>query len=334
MSAPDSTLPDQGAPDYRSLEQAAEWFATLGDEDVSAAEHEAWRRWLEANPRHRRAWDYVESVGRRFGRLRADGDPDLAGGALDRVREHRLSRRQALKGLAVLATGGALGWAGWRHSPLPELAWAWRADYHTPVGGRRALTLDDGTRVWLNTNSALNVDFDRRRRRLTLVAGEVLVDTGADPRPLWLATGAGELRPLGTRFRVRRDGDGTEVAVYQGAVRVRAAASGAERTVPAGRRTRFDGRRIAPLVDADPARQAWTRGLLIAEERPLGELVAELARYRHGHLAVDPAVAGLPVMGTYPLDDTDRALAMLEAALPVRVRRRLPWWVTLEPAAD
>ncbi|HCE39628.1 MAG TPA: iron dicitrate transport regulator FecR, partial [Alcanivorax sp.] len=104
MSAPDPTLPDQGAPDYRSLEQAAEWFATLGDEDVSAAEHEAWRRWLEANPRHRRAWDYVESVGRRFGRLRADGDPDLAGGALDRVREHRLSRRQALKGLAVLAT--------------------------------------------------------------------------------------------------------------------------------------------------------------------------------------------------------------------------------------
>ncbi len=62
--------------------------------------------------------------------------------------------------------------------------------------------------------------------------------------------------------------------------------------------------------------------------------MAELARYRHGHLAVDPAVAGLPVMGTYPLDDTDRALAMLEAALPVRVRRRLPWWVTLEPAAD
>ncbi|MBF5056826.1 anti-FecI sigma factor FecR [Alcanivorax sp. 521-1] len=325
---------DPAGPDYHSLEQAAEWFATLGDDDVSAAEREAWRCWLEANPRHRRAWDYVESVGRRFGRLRDDGDPHLAGGALDRAREQRLSRRQALKGLAVLATGGALGWAGWRHSPLPELARAWRADYRTPVGGRRALVLDDGTGLWLNTNSALNVDYDADRRRLTLVAGEVLVDTGADPRPLWLTTGDGELRPLGTRFRVRREEGDTEVAVYQGAVRVRAADSGAERTVPAGRRTRFDGRHIAPLASADPARLAWTRGLLIAEERPLGELVAELARYRHGHLAVDPAVAGLPVMGTYPLDDTDRALAMLEAALPVRVRRRLPWWVTLEPAAD
>ncbi|MFP1678100.1 FecR domain-containing protein [Alloalcanivorax sp. C16-2] len=322
------------APDYHSLEQAAEWFAVLGDEGVSPAQREAWRRWLEASPRHQRAWDYVEAVGRRFGRLRADGDPALAGGALERLRGERLSRRQALKGLAVLATGGVLGWAGWRHSPLPELARAWRADYHTPVGGRRALVLDDGTRVWLNTNSALNVDFDRQRRRLTLVAGEVLVDTGADPRPLWLRTGAGELRPLGTRFQVRREGATTELAVYQGAVRVHTAGSGAERTVPAGHRTRFDGERIAPLDTADPARQAWTRGLLVAEERPLGGLVAELARYRHGHLAVDPAVAHLPVMGTYPLDDTDRALAMLEAALPVRVRRRLPWWVTLEPVAD
>ena len=321
-------------PDYHSLEQAAEWFAVLGDEEASQAQREDWRRWLEASPRHRRAWDYVEAVGRRFGQLRADGDPALAGGALERLRGERLSRRQALKGLAVLATGGVLGWAGWRHSPLPEVARAWRADYHTPVGARRALVLEEGTRVWLNTNSALNVDFDRQRRRLTLVAGEVLVDTGADPRPLWLSTGAGELRPLGTRFQVRRDGAAAEVAVYQGAVRVYAAGSGAERTVPAGRRTRFDGDRIAPLTAADPAGQAWTRGLLVAEQRPLGDLVAELARYRHGHLGVDPAVADLPVMGTYPLDDTDRALAMLEAALPVRVHRRLPWWVTLGPEAD
>lgn len=47
---------------------------------------------------------------------------------------------------------------------------------------------------------------------------------------------------------------------------------------------------------------------------------------------MNPLIASLRVMGTYPLNDTDQVLAMLESALPVRVSRRFDWWVTLEPA--
>lgn len=65
---------------------------------------------------------------------------------------------------------------------------------------------------------------------------------------------------------------------------------------------------------------------------PLGDFIAELADHRRGHLAVNPLIASLRVMGTYPLNDTDQVLAMLESALPVRVSRRFDWWVTLEPA--
>ena len=61
----------------------------------------------------------------------------------------------------------------------------------------------------------------------------------------------------------------------------------------------------------------------------LDELVAELARYRHGHLGVAPEAAGLRVMGTYPLDDPDRTLQLLARALSLRVERKLPWWTTL-----
>ncbi|HCE41703.1 MAG TPA: hypothetical protein DEV80_16760, partial [Alcanivorax sp.] len=83
---------------------------------------------------------------------------------------------------------------------------------------------------------------------------------------------------------------------------------------------------------ADPARQAWSQGLIVANDLPLGELVAELARYRHGHLGVDPAVAHLRALGTYPAGRPDLALTMLENALPVRARQPLPWWVTIGPA--
>ncbi|MCY1371995.1 Protein FecR [compost metagenome] len=79
------------------------------------------------------------------------------------------------------------------------------------------------------------------------------------------------------------------------------------------------------------ARQSWSKGVLLADDMPLGAFVQELSHYRHGHLAVAPEVADLRVVGSYPLHDSDQALAMLEGVLPIRVNRLLPWWVTLEP---
>ncbi|WP_052063720.1 hypothetical protein [Nitrincola sp. A-D6] len=69
----------------------------------------------------------------------------------------------------------------------------------------------------------------------------------------------------------------------------------------------------------------------MAEDIPLKELVSELARYRRGYLGINPAIANVRVMGAYPINNPDHCLAMLEDALPVRVNRLLPWWVTLEP---
>ena len=71
---------------------------------------------------------------------------------------------------------------------------------------------------------------------------------------------------------------------------------------------------------------------LNAEGMPLAHLLQTLGRYRHGHLGWHPEVATLSVMGAFPLNDTDRALELLQAALPVRVQRLTPWWVTVEPA--
>lgn len=59
-----------------------------------------------------------------------------------------------------------------------------------------------------------------------------------------------------------------------------------------------------------------------ANNTPLGEIIKQLARYRHGYLACDPNVADLRVMGAFPLADTDKSLAMLAQIFPVRIHRR------------
>jgi len=62
----------------------------------------------------------------------------------------------------------------------------------------------------------------------------------------------------------------------------------------------------------------------------LGDLLAQLARYRRGHLECAPEVAQLKVSGAFPVDDTDRALAALVSRFPLQLRSRTRYWVRVE----
>ena len=82
---------------------------------------------------------------------------------------------------------------------------------------------------------------------------------------------------------------------------------------------------LAPHFDA------WSRGVLVADNTPLGVLLAEIARYRHGVLRCAPELARLPVSGTFQLKDTDKLLHLLQRSLPIRLRQRTRLWITIEP---
>ncbi|CAB3835060.1 Protein FecR [Achromobacter pulmonis] len=318
--------------DHESLKVAAKWYARLQNADIGPQQRLAWQQWLDARPEHRSAWAHVEAVSRRFAVLRADGERDAGEQAIQVASQRPSARRRAAGRILALGGVGLLGGFGWRFTPLPTVVTAWRADYATGIGEQRRLVLDDGTRVWLNTRSAIDVRLDDTQRLLTLAGGEILIDTAQDPRqrPFFVDTRFGRLQALGTRYTVRQADDDILLAVYEGQVRIRTL-SGREALVNRGEQKRYSADAISAAAPADPARQAWSRGVLLAENLPLGELVAELGRYHLGYTGVDPRIASLRVIGRYPANDLPRTLAMLERELPIRVQRTLPWWVTLEP---
>lgn len=323
------------SPDYASLQQAASWYAALLAEDASELDRSRWRTWLAERPEHLSAWQHIEAVSRRFAPLQADHSRLPAAAALKAAQSSRqpgLSRRQAFNGMAGIAAAGLFGWAVWRQTDLPEMVMALAADYSTKTGEVREFALADGTQMWLNTGSAANADYSTSLRRIKLVSGEAMFQTAADAlRPFTVDSNEGRMRALGTRFSVRQLEGSTQLSVYEGAVEICTAASQSLQLVNAGEQASFTSASISRVSPVQPARQAWSRGVLLADDITLGALVAELGRYRKGYLNVSPAIAGLHVMGAYPLNDTDRALAMLEDALPVKVQRTLSWWVTLEP---
>lgn len=303
--------------DFTVLEQAAGWFARLRDEHVSEQDRLAWQIWLEAQPQHRQAWQRVEMISSQFECL-----PQRQA-ARSALQARGMDRRQALKMLSVISGGTLLAFAG-RGLPWQQ----WQANQRTAVGEVRGSELADGSRLWLNTDSALDVDFSAGLRRLALYRGEVLVDVVADDRPLWLETAHARLRVQQGRFAVRQHEDGYLVSAQRGELEI----LGVRRqALAAGQQVYFDALRVEQPAPLRPGLQAWTHGILQADDMPLGQFIAELSRYQHGHLGCDPQVADLRLVGAFPLAEPERIYAALEASLPVRVVRRLPWWISIEP---
>lgn len=350
--------------DARPLERAvaraaAQWLVRLADnptpEDIAACS-----RWCAADPEHARAWRRAERLNAKFRAVPANlGMPALAR-AERREGGERVAngaRRSALKALTVLLAAGPSAYLAWRATPWR----VWTADARTATGERRTLVLDDGSRVDMNTATALDVAFDAHERRVRLDAGEIFVETAPDGatnhaadrtgttpaqgRPFIVQTDDGRIRALGTRFVVRQlgdaatadDGDGTHVAVLHGAVEITPAdAPHLVRVVNAGEQTRFTSRSIDALTPADPHAADWTHGVLFADHVRLADFLAEIGRYRSGLLRCDPAVADLRISGAFQLADTDSLLTALPSTLPVQVVWRTRYWVTVAaaPAAD
>lgn len=315
---------------YATLEQAAEWYATFRAGAVDADERRRWQDWLARDAGNRHAWARVEAISQNL--AIAGQTPEASGAALQAAGARR-QRRTLVKTLALAAITTGLGWQLARQEQVQVAFAGLGASHRVGVGQRGETVLDDGTRIWLDTGTVLDERFDDRLRLVVLHEGAVVLESGRDPRrPLVVRSRQGSMRALGTRFQVRQFDDSTRLGVSEGRVEVTPFdAHGPMLVVEAGQEVTFTRDGVSQAAALPAARDAWTRGMLIAEDLSLESFLAELSRYRHGHLGCDPAIAGLRVVGAFPIDDTGQALSMLEAALPVRVRQVLPWWVSVGP---
>lgn len=309
--------------------QAAQWFFLIQSGEATSADRMRWTQWREADPSHEAAWQRAEQVSRKFGMLPGRLSMPTLG------RTVRADRRAAVKTLALLLTAAPAGWLAWRASPARE----WLADHRTATGERRELRLPDGTRIQLNTATAVDLAYDTKLRLVRLRAGEILIDTAPDAvassdpayRPFVVETAQGRLKALGTRFVVRQHEDRrSHVAVLEGAVELRPDdARGLAVVLRAGEQAGFSASAIDAVTPVGPEADDWSRGVLRARNMRLQDFLAELGRYRPGVLRCDPAVADLRLSGVFQLNDTGPVLDSLPQALPVDVLYRTRYWVTV-----
>lgn len=310
----------------RRPETAEDWLVRMSRPRVDARDRADFEAWLEADDDHLDQYAAAKAAMAGLEPLRFALEDDLA-----RMRRRLDRERRAPRWNGVLAGGGALaGIAAAVVLALPLLAPApiWTT-HESPRGRITDVALADGSRVTLDTGSAVRVAVDGKVRRVELLRGAAFFDVAHDTaRPFQVAVADRKVIVTGTRFETRLTGDGAEVMLAQGGIALarRDAATpgallGALRMTP-GDRAAFrvgDGRVEAIRADVDAA-TAWRERRLVFRDAPLAEVVAEAGRYADRRLVIaDPALARTRVTAVLPLEGDGDLLSRMDALLPISV---------------
>ena len=141
---------------------------------------------------------------------------------------------------------------------------------NVPAGRTMEITMEDGTRVWLNSGTEISYPkvFGPKRRSLTLISGEVMMDVTKDEkRPFIVETAAADIKVYGTRFDVvsDEDGQGFCATLYRGSIGITPKFENAGEIILKSGQTltlASDGSFRTGIIPEDDATTDWTAGLV------------------------------------------------------------------------
>jgi transmembrane sensor len=284
---------------HSSIEAAAAaWLARRDSGERWTDEDEAaLRMWIAESAAHRVAWLRLESAWQRTERM-----PALAR-ASDAPRRPARFQRPATVGWAlaaslVLAVG--IAWIS------PFNPWGAKR-YQTEVGNLETVTLADGSRVTLNTDTRGRAIMNGSERRFWLEQGEAFFEVEHDAsRPFVVVAGRDTVTVLGTRFSVRHENDQTSVTVAEGRVRLDPANGGVRVVTPITltRNEAAVANAGSVLVTDKTDEQvkdalSWRQGRLAFKNMTLAEVAAEFNRYNRVRIEVRGDAAAVRVSGSF-----------------------------------
>ena len=194
----------------------------------------------------------------------------------------------------------------------------------TGIGETSTVTLADGSRIYLNTDSEIIVESHLFSRQFTLHRGEAGFDVAHTFRRFVVKANRTVVTDIGTIFDVRNLQDGATVKVVQGAVKVRSD-EGETMLLTTNQAVNSIAGKLQPLADIAPEKSsAWRRGKLYFDGTPLRDAVQDMQRYRVKPITLSSdQVGNLRLSGEYNTHEIEDLLSTLPTILPVTVQRRL-----------
>lgn len=295
--------------------EAAAWLARLQSNARTEETDRAFRIWLEKDA-HRAAFEQANEIWDIL-----PGAAHFAAAAGEEGQPERSRRRAGLFAAAAFASvaAGVVMVGPFRADPLPM--------YETGVGQQQSIALEDGTRIALNTDSAVTIDYTSHSREVRLDRGEAMFEVSKDAkRPFIVTSEDKQVRALGTRFVVRESGQRVAVTLVEGSVEVSRLQH--EKPVPVarlrpGERITLVGKAGAvvdrPAIDVVTA---WRKGEVMFDDVMLLDAANEFNRYTsNASVSVDPDIAALRISGTFSTRDPADFAATIAALYDLRFEK-------------
>ncbi len=323
--------------------EASAWIVQLDSSGMSARDLGAFREWCVRSPAHAEAirsaaevWGHTDILAELAGPIRAERQLERAFGR----RRARRAIAAALVSAVALVTIGLVGNQVLPSGLEPVATIQEPVLMVTEVGEQLERRLSDGSKLTLNTDTRLEVDFDRNIRRVRILSGEALFDVAHDSERPFIVYAEGEtVRAIGTRFVVRVTDTTVDVTVTEGVVEYAPAkqVSGGLRSgaltpvVATGRLRAGQSIRlgapdpvIVPINRGEIRRTlAWTDGVLMFSGETLEEVIEELGRYTDDVVVFgDDATREVKVGGVFEIGNMDTLWEALESSFQIDVDER------------
>ena len=301
--------------------EAIDWALRLKPGVATMHDVAAFKDWCRQNPAHAQAftevrglWDALGPAGQR------SFDPNAFENltASRRSRQTQLGRRAFLTG-TVAASAAVAAYAA-VYPPLnlwPSMA-ELSADYRTATGEQRKIALANDIAIDMNTQTSIGVrPFADGQDRIDLIAGEGTIKTKS--HALEVIAGSGRVLGVNAMFNIRRDSDKVSVTCLEGEVSVTCQTSSV--TLARQHQVSYSQTGLAAISQADSvAVTSWRDGFLVFHDARLGDVVAEINRYRQGRIVVvGEALSQRPVNGRFYLARLDEVVEKFQNAFSAHV---------------
>lgn len=314
---------DEGADADDVIEQEARiWLRRLISDKVTQWDVQAFQRWRQHSDAHRAAFDEAKRQWQQMKPaigllLRTDA---AAAAAHQRTLNRPNINRRAFLGLAASAAVGGIAVA-YAPGGLWPAADEWRADYRTATGEQRTLVLSQQVEVIMNTRTSMRRQESHGRVvGMELLSGEAAVELNHADQAFSLAAGQGRCLSNSGQFNIRYLNDRVGVTCLQGSLQVEHPAG--TRTLQANQQMVYNARMLSEEYPADPAGiSAWRKGELVFKQTPLYSVLAEIDRYRPGHIVLmASSVRDSPLSGRFTLANLDAALLQIQRSFNLQAR--------------
>jgi len=337
----------------RFPQAAYEWMALLESGDITPEEFEAYLDWRDSNPRHGKAMQELQQEWAEICTVPVPRPHEQTGDTTSR-NISKAGGKHSFGHFVALLTGGPAyirGFglalvsiilaAGIYYYMVPGAETVKIEVYSTARAEMKTVTLDDGSKVYLNAQSRIMVDYTSNERDVTLEQGEALFEVSHNPvRPFLVYAGDSKVQAIGTQFNVKLMPDfKVMVTLVEGVIRI---TQNMGKHEGLARILKIPGEMasLSPFLDtdknitqenlpeikitrhnSDPFRNvlSWRNGKLVFQGQRLDNVLYEINRHsNHRILLKSKKAADMPVYAVFNIGDWRGALSAIVKSYPLK----------------